>query len=141
MGVHRNIKLPKRPREENQICDICNYATYEPSYLKLHIQVVHDKIKDFVCSTCNYATSRPTQLRNHIKAVHEKIRNNMCELCTFTSATSTELKIHKKRMHEPKKDKKPAKGKEAEKACNFCAQNLSHSVCSLEKVKTKPNNC
>ena len=38
-------------------CKICDYKAIYPSYLKEHVKIVHEKIKDHKCGICEYAAT------------------------------------------------------------------------------------
>jgi hypothetical protein len=53
----------------------CDYVCSTNGSLKMHIKMVHDKIKDVKCDKCDYVCSTNGSLKMHIKVVHDKIRD------------------------------------------------------------------
>ena len=63
------------------ICVICDKEYQNPSQLKIHIKIVHERIKKFVCPTCGQIFSQSQQLKRHILHIHEKRKDNICKTC------------------------------------------------------------
>ena len=57
------------------------YATN--SSLKMHVKMVHDKIKDVKCDLCEYVCSTNGSLKSHVKRIHHKIKDIKCDKCDF----------------------------------------------------------
>ena len=52
------------------------------SYLKTHIETVHEKRRDHVCGYCpGVAYQTKNYLKTHIETVHEKRRDHACPYC------------------------------------------------------------
>jgi hypothetical protein len=52
-----------------------NYASGQKRHLKIHVTVVHDKIRDHKCPHCNYASGRKQAIKLHVKAAHDQIKD------------------------------------------------------------------
>lgn len=91
-------------------CDHCEYKCSAACDLRVHIKMVHDKIKDHECNQCEYKCSQGTDLRAHIKMVHDKIKDHECDQCEYKCSTASNLRAHVKKIHDKIKDH----------ACNQC---------------------
>ena len=62
-------------------CDQCSLKFHLETSRQMHIQVVHDNVKEFKCIECNGREfGKRHDFLRHISGVHEKIRYN-CNLC------------------------------------------------------------
>ena len=62
-------------------CSICTSSFAKESYLKKHIQRVHEKKKSHQCNICKYAASQKGHLKSHIQTVHGNKRPYNCVIC------------------------------------------------------------
>ena len=52
-------------------CDTCNSFFKFKSYLKLHVETVHEGKKPFKCNVCDASFSQKAHLNGHIASLHE----------------------------------------------------------------------
>ena len=73
--------------------------------LKIHIRIVHEKIKQFTCDTCSKTFSKKSQLKDHLYRVHTEINAEdlkRCGFCNVGFKLQEGLNKHLK-IHESKK--------------------------------------
>ena len=54
------------------VCNHCGKGFSYSGYLKQHVKVVHEGVRDHVCNHCKKGFSKSRDLKKHVKAVHEK---------------------------------------------------------------------
>ena len=72
----QNSALKKQRRIK---CELCEKSFHSKGYLKLHIKVVHDKIKEYMCDFCNKTFGHIKEMRRHIKLIHTFNKHSKCE--------------------------------------------------------------
>ena len=85
-------------------CDKCDYKFPYKSALQRHINMVHDKIKDFECDKCKYKFSTNSDLQRHINMVHDKIKDFACDKCKHRCSDNGNLQRHIKAVHDKIRD-------------------------------------
>ena len=80
-------------------CSQCEYYTRDSSRMVSHVEVVHEKFKDFWCTKCDKEAIDLTELEKHMKSVHKKRKISKCDTCNFTDHTKTGMKKHFKDVH------------------------------------------
>ena len=65
---------------------------------KLHINSVHEGVKNYKCDLCDKVYSRPTDIKRHIIGVHEGQKNYKCDICGKAFKQSSHLKRHIKNL-------------------------------------------
>ena len=55
-------------------CHLCPYEAHTNKDVQKHVSHVHDKVKAHVCNECGNAFSRKENLKVHVKMVHLKIK-------------------------------------------------------------------
>ena len=87
MYTHNTDPAVKRPQwykykqsDERFTCPQCGQSFRKKSYVKEHIERVHEQVK-YICDQCDKIYSRRSHLRRHIEADHE----NKVKGCTFVS--------------------------------------------------------
>ena len=105
--------------------------------MKIHIQTVHEGVKEHKCDHCGKTFGVRHNLKKHIESSHEgpsiafvntenpdfkKSKNNrkrseQCEFCTKSFSRSHDLKRHIKSVHEGIRNYK----------CEFCDKSFSHA--------------
>ena len=50
-------------------CNPFEYTHYQLSTLKMHMKK-HSGVKDDICNLCEYATAQPSSLMHHMKTIH-----------------------------------------------------------------------
>ena len=68
--------------------------------LKTHVQMVHEKRRDFACPHCAAAFGRAGKLKTHVQTVHEKRRDFACPHCDAVFGHASSLKRHVQTVHE-----------------------------------------
>ena len=110
----------------NRICDKCNYKAPNPSYLKKHVQRMHEYVLHncpkkqcdyqtkhlsklehhlqynhvkYNCGHCKYQASKKSILRSHIRYQHEGIKLS-CNECEYQASTPSSMVLHMQSKHE-----------------------------------------
>ena len=105
-------------------------------YLKIHIQVVHEKRKPFKCTQCDSCFGIRKSLKKHVLAVHDKVKPHKCPLCDSRFFNKTNLKNHIACVHD---EERPFK-------CHICPLSFKQKAplkSHIESVheKRKPFEC
>ena len=79
-------------------CSICDKKIVQ-SRLKLHVETVHEGIKNHQCQFCDKKFGQSDNLKRHVKIVHEGIKDHQCKICNKKFGTSGNLKRHVKNVH------------------------------------------
>merc|ERR1711971_151907 len=121
-------------------CFMCGKSFSETAikkgYLKIHIQVVHEKRKRFKCMQCDSCFGIRKSLKKHVLAVHDKIKPHKCPHCDSSFFNNTNLKTHIACVHD---EVRPFK-------CNLC-ESAFHSLRGLKRHvsgvhdKIRPHQC
>ena len=98
-------------------CESCGKAFAEAGNLKRHINTVHDGNKDFKCESCEKAFTKALYLHIHIRRIHEGHKDFECESCGKSFSQPQNLKRHVHTVHEGHKDHK----------CEFCGKSFSRA--------------
>ena len=70
------------------------------SWLKEHINAVHDGLKPFQCHFCDKSFPTSSALNQHVFSVHEGKRPFKCDICDQKFKRKTHLKSHLKSIHK-----------------------------------------
>ena len=89
-SVKQHVKL--RHEGKKVACDRCGKMMAEDC-LRKHVDLVHDKIKNFVCKSCQKPFLTKPGLRDHEKKYHEKVKEHKCHLCEKEFHTKCGLRI------------------------------------------------
>ena len=85
-------------------CGECKYSTHNRSYLKQHVDLIHNAVRLYKCPFCDYAGKRSHSLREHL-IVHSNERPYTCPHCNATFRKKGHLtnheKLHKKSVKCP----------------------------------------
>ena len=65
--------------EKINLCALCDFQTTNASNLKIHIQSIHEKTKQFISPEFDYKATRETNFETHVQSIHEKIRKFPCQ--------------------------------------------------------------
>ena len=79
---------------KNYFCDICDYKCFEKHSLNAHLTTHNPEAKTFLCDQCSSAFARMGHLSRHKKEVHLKEKLQKCSDCPMEYQTRTELKNH-----------------------------------------------
>ena len=83
-------------------CSECNYETIKKIHLKVHIDLVHKKIKH-QCPECGKELYDKSGLNRHKKFVHDGIKYDgikyHCDFCEYKSGTKQSVKVHTSNVH------------------------------------------
>ena len=96
-------------------CNSCSKNFTTAQGLRLHIQTIHDGLRNQNCHLCNKSFHQAQNLRRHIKSVHKGQKECKCETCGKLFALAQHLKRHIHTVHEGRKDHK----------CEFCGKSFS----------------
>lgn len=77
-------------------CEICGKTFNEPRPLKIHMNMVHKKLRPYVCSDCGHSAASRSALRTHMRS-HTGEKPFKCDLCNFSSSDHNSLRRHKMR--------------------------------------------
>ena len=111
VGIHKRVvhgeKLVK--------CNYCERAYACESYLKAHIEKVHEKTKNTICPHCgeSFDLGQTETFKAHVNR-HLNIKPFFCETCGKDFLTATHLKYHIRRHTLPYE-------------CNTCGARKSYS--------------
>ena len=100
-------------------CSKCDKTFVSETTLKVHIKMVHDKIKDQQCEHCLNVFLTKSELKRHM--ITHSDRRIKCSKCENTFASKETLKIHMKMVHE--------------KIKNFKCENCSKSFFAKSDLK------
>ena len=114
--------------KEQLICEICKKSFSRKSHLRVHVQTVHDGVKEHRCEICGKTFGEKSTLRTHgkvhelvkphkciscdknfrfrhnlerhVMTIHENIKAFKCETCDKSFGRKAQLKIHFRTVHE-----------------------------------------
>ena len=92
-------KVHPRYRERLK-CYGCPYTATVKQNLIVHIERMHEKIKNHKCQECGHAVYNKSDLRKHVKAVHANIRPHICDECGFATSRRFALNKHMESVHK-----------------------------------------
>ena len=101
----RNIHEGKRKKEIKEACKICGLLAPK-SFLKFHVERVHEKVRRYFCEKCKFSGYSVCDLKSHELQVHDENRNHVCEKCDYSCSSKKYLREHMIRNHESRKKKK-----------------------------------
>ena len=78
-------------------CEHCDYKTTSRTYLKVHIDSIHKKIKH-PCPECGKYFAQKSSLYLHKKNIHDGIKYP-CDFCDHKSGTKGNLRLHTSNVH------------------------------------------
>ena len=92
---------------KDNVCNECEMSFVEKKDLRVHVQRVHERLKNHVCSGCNKGFFDASHLRNHAKTAGGCLREQSkkfmklvnCPKCD-KSFSEKSLKTHIKNVHE-----------------------------------------
>ena len=81
-------------------CEYCGKTLSKLQSLQGHIKAVHHKIKDLKCGTCGKMFSHSSALQKHVQDVHLGIRKCTCNICGREYSKPDSLRMHIKHVHD-----------------------------------------
>lgn len=78
---------------KNYVCPYCGVGKTTRQEWNTHI-TVHTQERKFKCHLCPHASHNKQNLRMHIKIVHDKIKDYACQYCGKTFGKSNACKMH-----------------------------------------------
>jgi len=117
-------------------CEICQTGFKFENEWKRHLEIGHEKKRDYQCQNCDKMFTTMSILTRHKKTVHSKIRPFQCQNCDKMFASKQNLIIHKATVHDRIK----------KYHCQICKKNFFQSGHLLRHTKSvheilKPYNC
>ena len=122
--MKRHVRTMHSEIRERIKCSKCDKTYACLNNIKIHMKMVHDKIKDHHCEHCDNAFSTKSDLKRHM-ITHSDWNRIKCRKCGKIIASQLYLKAHIKRVHEKIKDHH----------CEYCDKAFSTSS-DLSKHKT-----
>ena len=129
-------------------CGSCGKMFKYKSELKVHVNKIHLKIKDYVCKTCDKSFSSKSNLNIHLPT---HLENSFpCYMCGVKLCRKITLIKHMKSLHIEKVKKPKTEQSMPEKlSCHICGKLFNsnktlrkhdrrHNVIRLEKAHTEP---
>ena len=89
-------------REKSVQCLYCDVKFYRRGKLNIHIERIHQKIRNKKCQKCPYTTYTNYNLRLHVSKVHDK--TVMIEKCPHCEKKTGSLERHIKTYHSEQMD-------------------------------------
>ena len=84
---------------EKAQCTYCG-KQFSKSFIKTHIETIHEPSKIHKCGECSYETTRKELLTQHIEAKHEmNMDKYMCSQCDYKSKGKKQIREHKRKQH------------------------------------------
>ena len=80
-------------------CQECN-KTFEKRYFPIHLNVVHNNLRNFQCLQCPKAFGIKKTLQQHFQAIHEKLKPYKCPECDKACSQNSTLRRHIKLVHK-----------------------------------------
>ena len=93
------------------------FAYTGQSWLKSHVETVHEGKRPFKCKYCEKSFGIKDTLKIHTEAVHDGLRPYACDSCDHAFYSKQYLRKHVESIHEGKKPKY-----RSPKKCEFCDQ-------------------
>jgi len=132
LGKHSCVLYP---------CDICGKEFGKESYLRTHIESIHEKTHTCTCDVCGKVFLSKATLSQHVKYQHEPVKTIPCTICgkeytdrdmkthllthqekvecTICNVKVRKIEFHMKRMHASDEDKRYR--------CNVCGKGFVES--------------
>ncbi|XP_063907930.1 oocyte zinc finger protein XlCOF6-like [Zophobas morio] len=124
-----NHKMTHKTKKEIEklktTCEVCSKSFSDKRQLRIHMSVVHEKIKPFLCSYCGYKGSTRSSLKMHIRQ-HTGEKPFTCDSCSYATSDHNSLRRHKWRHT----GEKPYK-------CSYCSYACIQSSTYKVHLKTK----
>ena len=78
-------------------CPQCDYKCGKMYHVKIHIERVHDKIRNHKCTHCDSKFYRKSELNRHESTVHSQIKEYSCKYCDKAFVWKHNMLKHQKR--------------------------------------------
>ncbi|KAK9511178.1 hypothetical protein O3M35_005790 [Rhynocoris fuscipes] len=103
-------KLKEKSKTENPeklvSCVTCGRGFTCARLMRLHVQVVHKRLKPYLCYVCGHSVANKSSLRSHL-SMHTGLRPYSCDECEYTTRDHNNLRRHKMRHSGIKRYKCP----------------------------------
>ena len=118
------VKVVKVKPVHDRTCDACGKVFKYPYDLKIHVKVVHEKIRDVQCEHCDFRGGTKAHLWLHMKSRHMEIMD------------LSKAKLFKEDEIKPKQKKEKEDTKNQEHICGKCGKVFD----SLRRYKIHENH-
>ncbi|XP_073987182.1 uncharacterized protein isoform X2 [Rhodnius prolixus] len=110
----RNHKSWHKLKEKNKTeiaeklvkCISCGRGFTCARLMRLHVQVVHKRLKPYSCYVCGHSAANKSSLRSHL-SMHTGLRPYSCDECDYSTRDHNNLRRHKMRHSGIKRYKCP----------------------------------
>lgn len=94
-------RTSKQSSEANHFCPICNKYFTEARKVKLHVDRIHLRKRDYKCDKCHYSAFKKYDILLHMNNMHKLKAQTMsiCPTCGFAFTSNSRLNIHIRRKH------------------------------------------
>ncbi|CAB0037176.1 unnamed protein product [Trichogramma brassicae] len=79
-------------------CYECGKQFKQMSYLRKHVDAVHNRIATYPCDACSRRFSTKDHLKIHVDSVHDRV-TYACDLCAKSFSSKGYLRIHSDSVH------------------------------------------
>ena len=125
-NVYLQAHIPTHLMETKFACKLCTFVTTKKSYLKCHIQGVHERERRFKCTIpgCNYKTDYDGSKRRHMRQHNSDPLVRLpfpCSYpnCAYRAPSRHRLNRHTRALHQPQNESKKF-------TCTLCSKNLAN---------------
>ena len=95
--MNKNLNTISMNNSHN-VCNQCGKIFSSSSHLNRHTKSVHEGNK-YPCDECNFAAARADTLREHIQVIHERVKNFHCDQCDYSATRKAALNRHISHKH------------------------------------------
>ena len=94
--------------------------------MKVLVDAVHLKLKNYSCDQCPFKTAYQSMLKKHTESVHLMLKNYSCDHCDYQATNNGKLKIHINNVHLMKKF-----------CCDQCDYRCGQKVNLMSHIKSR----
>ena len=130
-----DLKILYDSIEDKFVCQICSYKTTQKGNVKLHINIIHNKVKTFNCQEkdCTEIFAYNASMKSHMISIHNG-NKYACDNCEYESSISANLKRHQAGVHA---NEKQFRCEECGKYFNQKRNMIEHNSTEHKKEKYK----
>ncbi|XP_037933936.1 zinc finger protein 540-like [Teleopsis dalmanni] len=96
-----NNHITTHTKEKKFKCELCPHASHNRQNLRMHIKIVHDKIKDYACQYCGKTFGKSNACKMH-ETIHTGDKKHECKVCNkkflYLKGLTKHLQTHEKRV-------------------------------------------